>query len=285
MKDAKKAAHKNIKKTHYKNIKVMAFVMNERYKILAYNHISNYFIESIIHDTHCKCHIRNGAAGMLIAGIAGNEGNVKTANLINTILALKGKKVSVIDSASLQELDAKRVKAYIDELRKINVDVLILKIDLSDISKNLYNDIKFDIVIYTDKAEKIYEAENSDAVLDDEYSESRSFLKETGIAIVNADDSKLISLLQGKKQKFVTYGFNTKASITTSSIGDTVYKDGFICCLQRTISDCNGREIEPQEYKLKLDTDNVDTHSVLAAASFAIVNGIDLNSLNCALNM
>lgn len=49
MKDAKKAAHKNIKKTHYKNIKVMAFVMNERYKILAYNHISNYFIEK--HNT------------------------------------------------------------------------------------------------------------------------------------------------------------------------------------------------------------------------------------------
>lgn len=222
---------------------------------------------------------------MLIAGIAGNEYNVKTANLINSILSLKGKKVSVIDSASLQELDAKRINVYIDELRKINVDVLILKIDISDINKKLYDYIKFDVVIYTDKAERIYEDDNSDTLVSNEYLRNRSFLEESGIVIVNADDNELISLLQGKKQKFVTYGFNTKASITTSSIGDTVNKDGFICCLQRTISDCDGRAIDPQEYKLKLDTDNIDTHSVLAAASFAIVNGIDLNSFDCVLNM
>ncbi len=222
---------------------------------------------------------------MLIAGIAGNEGNVKTASLINSILVSKGKKVSIIDSASLQGLDAKRIRAYINELRKINVDVLILKITLSDIEKCFYDDIKFDIVIYTDKAEKYYDADNNDTTAGNGYSRSFSFLGESGIAIVNVDDNELISLLQGKKQKFVTYGFNTKASITTSSIGDALYKDGFICCLQRTISDYHGRAIEPQEYKLKLDTDNMDAHSVLAAASFAIVNGIDLNSYNGVITM
>jgi len=57
-------------------------------------------------------------------------------------------------------------------------------------------------------------------------------------------------------------------------------KEGFICCLQRSIPTRGGEIIEPQEYKLNLDASEFDSHNVLAAASFAIVNGIDLNHLH-----
>ena len=215
---------------------------------------------------------------MLIAGIIGSEGKVQTASLINSILAAKGKKVSVIDSASLLGLDGNRIKAYISELGKNNIDLLLLKASITDIDKFIFDEVQFDIVIYTDKAE------DSSGPDRNEYSEKMerifSLMVDKGVAIVNVDDIDLITLLQGMKHSFVTYGFNTKASITTSSIGDSVFKDTFICCLQRSISTRNGKIIEPQEYKLKLEASEFDSHNVLAAASFAIINGIDLNNIS-----
>jgi UDP-N-acetylmuramate-alanine ligase len=215
---------------------------------------------------------------MLIAGIIGSEGKQQTAGLISSILTSRGKRVSVVDSKNLLELDKKRIKAYIGELGKNNTDILLLKINLADIDSFLVNDLHFDIMIYTDRAEKTPEPDHM------RYSAAMgrffSLMSDKGVAIVNADDSGLLSLLQGLKQHVVTYGFNTKASITTSSVGDSVLENNFICCLQRTISARNGAVIEPQEYKLELEASGFDTHSVLAAASFAIVNGIDLNGFD-----
>ena len=220
---------------------------------------------------------------MLIAGILGSEGKLQTAGIISSILTSKGEKVSVLDSVTLPGMDGNRLKAYISELEKNNVDLLLLKTELSDIDNLLSEEIKFDILIYTDKAD--------DSAIRDNNEYSRKFgqifshMSEKGMAIVNVDDSELIRLLQGMKYRFITYGFNTKASVTTSSIGDSVYKDGFICCLQRPISARNGKVIEPQEYKLHLEGGELDSHNLLAAASFAIVNGIDLNNLDENLTM
>lgn len=215
---------------------------------------------------------------MLIAGILGSEGKLQTAGIISSILSSKGEKVSVLDSATLPEMDGKRLKAYIDELEKNNVDLLLLKTELSDIDSLLSDEVKFDMLIYTDKAEDSTIMDNVE--YSKKFSQIFSHMSEKGVVIVNVDDSELIRLLQGMKYRFITYGFNTKASVTTSSIGDSVYKDGFICCLQRSISARDGRVIEPQEYKLHLEDGELDSHNLLAAASFAIVNGIDLNNLN-----
>ncbi len=216
---------------------------------------------------------------MLIAGITGSEGKLQTANLINSILSSTGKKISVVDSKNLLGLNAGRIKAYISELEKNNIDILLLKINEDDAEKFFSNDMHFDVMIYTG-----IPGQNSDAgeaPSPDGIGKFLALLADKGMAIVNVDDNELISMLQGVKQKnIVTYGFNTKASVTTSSIGDALYKDGFICCLQKTISAKNGAVIEPQEYKLNLDSGEVDTHNVLAAASFAIVNGVDLNHMN-----
>lgn len=214
---------------------------------------------------------------MLIAGIVGSEGKAQTANFINSILASKGNKVSVIDSANLLALDYKRIKAYVNELEKNNIDLLLLKTDISDIDNLLTDGFQFDAIIYTNKTGDISKEDKNKH--SEKMGKILSLIAEKGVAIVNVDDSNLIGLLQGMKHRFITYGFNTKASVTTSSVGDTVFKDSFICCLQRTISTRDGQLIEPQEYKLKLEENEVDAHNVLAAASFAIINGIDLNSL------
>lgn len=249
MKDARKKVHKKVQKTYHSD-----GILHRMFPIFA-----------------------DGVEKMLIAGILGSESKLQTANIISSMLTSTGEKVSVIEPAGMPGMDSKRVKAYINELEKNNVDVLILKMDITETERYMPDDIRFDILVYTDRSDQ---TESDDRC---KYSESMekvfSLLADKGTAIVNVDDGELIRILNGRRHKFITYGFNTKASVTTSSIGDTVFKDSFLCCLQRPVSTRGGNIIEPQEYKLSLDAGEFDSHSLLAAASFAIVNGIDLNHL------
>lgn len=214
---------------------------------------------------------------MLIAGIAGSEANLQTANLIYNILSSTGKKISVIDSKSLISSNIGKIKGYIAELERNDTDILLLKINVKDVEKFMSNDIHFDIMICPGQLKgEVNENENPvSEVMENLF----LLLKDKGTAIVNVDDDHLTRQLERIKQNVVTYGFNNKASVTTSSIGDILLRDGFICCLQKTISARNGEVMEPQEYKLRLDSGEIDTHDVLAAASFAIVNGVDLNHM------
>lgn len=215
---------------------------------------------------------------MLIAGIISQSNKESTANLINTIFSASKKRFSIVDSKSLANLDVKRFKAYLAELLKNNTDILILKVNIFDLDKEIFNYLKFDIIIFTDKADDFKES------ISDAYREAMrrafSLLDEKGIAIVNADDNELTNFLNGIKHYIITYGFNLKASITTSSVGDLVAKSDIMCCLQRTVFARNGSVIEPQEFIIKTQPEMYDPYNVLAAATFALVNGVDLNSLS-----
>lgn len=216
---------------------------------------------------------------MLLAGILGRLGVLETAGMINSFSNLTEKKISIIDSAILTELTVATMRSYVRELEKNGIEILVLKINIPDITKKTFRALSFDIIIYTDKADNgkgIY-INNCSEVLFDVF----SLLDKKGIVIVNIDDTKLISYLQGLECYIVTYGFNKKASITASSIGDSVFKDNFMCCLQRTISTRHGQLIDPQEYMIRIENENSDPYNILAAAAFAIVNGIDLNILSC----
>ena len=211
---------------------------------------------------------------MFLAAIVGsNENKTKTANLINSIFINKGKRVSSIDSKVLANLDIRRMKSYISELSKNNVDAVIVKVDIYDLEKDIFKYLRFDVLIFSEKAEDLNcgDYELVRALL----RKSFSLLKEKGIAIVNADDVEIVSLLTDEKHYTVTFGFNRKASITTSSIGDVLMKDNFMCCLQRTVYTQNGIKVEPQEYIIHMNSQDNDPYSVLAAASFAIVNGVE----------
>ena len=221
---------------------------------------------------------RNGVNKVLIAGIISQSSKESTANLINSIFSASKKRFSIVDSKSLANLDVKRFKAYLAELIKNNTDILILKVNIFDLDKEIFNYLKFDIIIFTDKADDFKES------ISDDYKEAMrrafSLLDEKGIAIVNADDNELTNFLNGIKHYIITYGFNLKASITTSSVGDLVDKNDIMCCLQRTVFARNGSVIEPQEFIIKTQPEMYDPYNVLAAATFALVNGVDLNSLS-----
>ncbi len=211
---------------------------------------------------------------MLVTGIVGGADKAQTADLICSIFSSAGEKISVIDSGSITGLDKKKLNSYIEELRKNQTYVLLIKTDIRDIEKDFFENLNFDIMLYTDKADDLYS-------VDDEHYVALmrkvfSMVDEKGTLIVNADDVDSISFLQGMKYYTITYGFNRKSSVTTSSMGDNVFKDGFIYCLQRSITAKNGLVFEPQEYKLNIDQHKYDGRNILAAVTFVLVCGIDI---------
>ena len=215
---------------------------------------------------------------MLIAGIIGQNNKDKTSNLINHIFSNSKRRISIVDSKNFSNYDAKKIKNYFNELEKNNVDIVILKLDIRDLLKEIFYNFKFDVIIFTDKADEIDEdkIETYRKIMKKTF----SLLSEKGVAIVNSDDNDVSSFLSGIKHYIVTYGFNLKASITTSSVGDFMDKDDIMCCLQRTIHTKNGKILEPQEFKVKADLNGMDPYNVLAAATFALINGVDINLMN-----
>ena len=222
--------------------------------------------------------VRNEVLRMLIVGIVGQRDKAETANLINSILCAMYKKVSVIDAKRLSESGGRLIKSYLGELVKNNVDALILKMDIDDLKNDEIKTICPDIVVYTDMNDDEPETYKKDAV--ETVKNLFSLLDEKSMIIVNADDRDIERLLEGIKSCIVTYGFSPKAVITTSSIGDTAFEDSFMCCLQKSISARNGLLLGPQEYRINVEQHEYDRHNILAAATFAIVNGIDPNMLN-----
>jgi len=211
---------------------------------------------------------------MLIAGIVGGMDKTQTADLIYSIMSSAGVRISVIDSGSIIELNKNKLKSYIEELKKSETYILLIRIDVRDIEKDFFDNLHFDIMLYTDKADDLYS-------IDDEHytvlmRKVFSMVDERGTLIVNADDVDNIAFLRGMKYYTVTYGFNRKSSVTTSSMGDKVFKDGFIYCLQRSITAKNGRVFEPQEYKLDFSQCKYDERNILAAVTFVLVSGIDI---------
>lgn len=216
---------------------------------------------------------------MLLAGIVGQEDVMETVSLINSILSAKGKRISVADSAGLTVNDVRTLRNYMRELEKNRTDMLLLKLNVGSLDKLLYNGIYFDIMIFTGNTDITCSADSCEKDGFFDISQKlQGFMGDKSITIVNVDDKKLISTLEGKLQHVVTYGFNSKASITTSSTMDNLLDGSFMLCLQKSIPARNGLVMEPQEYKLKLAPDEYEAHNILAAVSFAIVNGIDPNN-------
>lgn len=73
----------------------------------------------------------------------------------------------------------------------------------------------------------------------------RKILKSATYVIVNSDIESNLQLLENIKATVITYGFNSKATITASSVGE----EEMMLCIQRTWQDKMGKNIEPQEIK------------------------------------
>ena len=64
---------------------------------------------------------------------------------------------------------------------------------------------------------------------------------------MNTDIKENIELLENLTLNLITYGFNSKATITTSSVEE----QKMLICLQRGIKNLQGKIIEPQEIEIE----------------------------------
>ena len=90
----------------------------------------------------------------------------------------------------------------------------------------------------------------------------REIAKRTDYFILNSDVKENLQLLENLDLKIITYGYNQKASVTTSSVEE----EKVIVCLQRGIKNIYQEEIEPQEMEFKTDK-NENNSAILELAS------------------
>lgn len=117
--------------------------------------------------------------------------------------------------------------------------------------KNLRN-IKFEEIIFLENIE----------LSSDEYKYMKELISKERFLILNGDIS--IDILEKieleEPIKIITFGFNSKATITISSIRE----ERVMIYLQRDIKKANGEILEKQEKEIKLKKDNKKIYNNLA---------------------
>ena len=106
-------------------------------------------------------------------------------------------------------------------------------------------------------------------IIDEEEVISKLF-KNSKYLIVNSDMEYGLNMINNMELNIITFGFNSKSTITASSV-----EDNFLICLQRKIININKEVIEPQELKVRLKEKKLSnsSHNLMGIASALLVYG------------
>ncbi|MBO5413880.1 MAG: hypothetical protein J6A29_06360 [Clostridia bacterium] len=88
----------------------------------------------------------------------------------------------------------------------------------------------------------------------------KKILTNTKYLIVNSDLNNNLKMLEELQLTVITYGFNSKATITISS----VVEDKVLVCLQRDIVNSKGKTIEAQEFEIETNDNTNDIMGIVA---------------------
>lgn len=125
------------------------------------------------------------------------------------------------------------LKRLIKNNKNLNENEVIF---IKEENVNNMKNVHFDTIVVNRKFEKVEELNN--------------LLNNAKNVIINMDMSIQFNELNITKSNLITYGFNSKSSITISSITD----DDVLICVQRNIYS-NNEEIEVQDIKLENNKD------------------------------
>lgn len=143
---------------------------------------------------------------------------------------------------------------FIKELTKSIDNITVVEINENSID-NVKN-IKFNTILIK---------ENSN-ILKYKIEQIKNILKTTKYIVINSDIEIDLKVLMNTSIRVITYGFNSKSTITTSSITD----EDVLVCLQRNITNIEGNIIEPQEI-LKSNIEKMDVLEILAIMCIEII--------------
>ena len=97
------------------------------------------------------------------------------------------------------------------------------------------------------------------------------------IHLINSDDVPLSN--RDEKSLFITYGLNSLATATASSIIEDGESLRFQYCLQRNIVSLKGKIIECQEFPVCIYKENLSLHCALAFVTLALVCSVPAKGL------
>ena len=215
---------------------------------------------------------------MIKVGVVENQKETTTINILAQLCKSSGKKVSILKDSLYNDSYKKDFSfiTYINELIKNNMDMIIIHLTEEGIKNKWFKDIDFDIIIYSVARTK----EEYDFVHLDE---NKMFftLSQDAVGIINADDKRLIDFLKRKMTRLITYGFNSTAYITASSIQEEELNNRIQFCVQKKLTTFSGKVLEPQEFSITLPlSQNHELYSALAAITAAMLNDIKIPDKN-----
>ena len=156
--------------------------------------------------------------------------------------------IGIITESKL-ELEIKRNLQI--ELKKLNVKNTLILINKNSI-KNFFN-IKFDFLIL-DKRMGLKTVDLTKLVLN------------SNVIILNADYDSNFEPIRNLKLKVITYGTNSKATLTLSSVEG----NESLITLQRSIRNIKDELAEPQEIKIKIEDARKNLYLRMIVAVFII---------------
>ena len=95
----------------------------------------------------------------------------------------------------------------------------------------------------------------------------KKILVDAKYVVINTDIIKNLNILEDLELTVITYGFNSKATITASSVTD----ESSLICLQRTISNIYAQKIEMQEIKIG-ETQDINASMAVVATTLIYKN-------------
>mgnify|MGYP006280612997 CR=1 FL=1 len=237
----------------------------------------------------------NPTEKLFVIGVTGTNGKTTTVHLLDSIFNKAGISTALIGTLgikignkyiknNLTTPDAEYLYELFDEFVNKKVKVVIMEVSSHALKFSRTYGIEYDIAIHTnieidhmDIHDSFTEYVNTKKILFDS-------LKRNKLAIINTDDDNSSNLLEGNDRVLtITYGLNSKASVTASSISETD-KISFNICIQRSITTLSYNEIEPSEFKI--NTNLIGIHNIynsLAAISASLFYGINIEDIQDAL--
>lgn len=97
----------------------------------------------------------------------------------------------------------------------------------------------------------------------------KNIIKKTSYLVINSDEEINLNLLENMDLNVITFGFNSKSTITASSVRD----EGILLCIQRNMKLISGDKIEPQEISIRKVEQKVPTNIMMGIATILLLYG------------
>ncbi len=108
------------------------------------------------------------------------------------------------------------------------------------------------------------------SALAEESAQAVSRLEQKDVLIINSDHKEIFRAIKGAKPRLISYGLNSKATVTTSSVGQSE-STHLLCCVQRSFPTLSGKTVTEQEIPVKLNERVENSLSLLAAITGALI--------------